>query len=760
MGAGRDATLIDARAARAFTFNRNAGIHAVEAGGTPDWCRSRLGQMSIRMTTGGVRAIGHELYAEGLRFSGGQPGGWCMELEDANECSLREISAGPGGGQDDLLASGIRLYATDANRNVNFGDSLLEEISIKLKGAGTTGILIEHQGTAVNGSFFVMNNLLLNRVQVNSAGAPAGSTGVWLKRVMRSALLNVDVEFVETAFRVEGAAASGNAGSCRHVSFVNCYVLNCAVPWVDSNAALPGSVMRCSFSNCHGFGLLNPVGIASNDANARAGEGDTFMPGAVWLTEPNAGQAAVQLRAPNPGQLLVTGEFYDGTSAVRDGNPKNKKPRQGLGIDITSFNVTRLYRPRGYATGEFSRLVVGNGEDFLPDGATAAPLHRVELADPVYLTPRLSEPPQALNGFVVYCETSSALPSGSPWTGPGWYARLGNRWQPGVQAAGRVADKERNAAFTVSPLDFGLVHRVNNSSSITVNVASTYDLGSGSTPLMQAGDPDAVLWLIRQGTGDVTIAAGDAGVEVKSPIAGATSLKIKRQYQLVTVILRFNATSGKIEVYGNTVPDGEFVYEEPLGLDQCQPGQQHRHLALRGGVEPGGAAPAHQQLGQPLAHRLRHLQHAGRRDGRPVPDLRHHQPDPDHGPAGRRPHAAPLERHHRHQPALLPGQRDRPRGHRPRHRRIEPRPEPGQLDLHRELDDPPPAGTDPTHEHLSHRQRDAPPGSTARRPLRPHLHQPRAALERQRAAGRRRASPGSLAGPGRSLTLPWRPAAR
>ncbi len=150
LGAGRDATLIDARAPRAFTCNRNAGAFAVEAGGTPDWCRSRLGQMSIRMTTGGVRAIGHELYAEGLRFSGGQPGGWCMELEDANECSLREISAGPGGGQDDLLASGIRLYATDANRNVNFGDSLLEEISIKLKGAGTTGILIEHQGTAVN----------------------------------------------------------------------------------------------------------------------------------------------------------------------------------------------------------------------------------------------------------------------------------------------------------------------------------------------------------------------------------------------------------------------------------------------------------------------------------------------------------------------------------------------------------------------------------------------------------------------------------
>ena len=123
-----------------------------------------------------------------------------------------------------------------------------------------------------------MKYLLLNRVQINSAGAPAGSVGIWLKRVMRSALLNVDVEFVDTAFRVEGVAASGNAGSCRHLSFVNCYVLNCAVPWADSNAALAGSVMRCLFTNCHGLGLLNPVGISSNDATAKAGEGDAFMP--------------------------------------------------------------------------------------------------------------------------------------------------------------------------------------------------------------------------------------------------------------------------------------------------------------------------------------------------------------------------------------------------------------------------------------------------------------------------------------------------
>ena len=63
---------------------------------------------------------------------------------------MREIQAGYGGGSDHLLANGIRW--APARPRVNYGDSLLEEISIKLKGAGTVGILIEHQGQPDNGS--------------------------------------------------------------------------------------------------------------------------------------------------------------------------------------------------------------------------------------------------------------------------------------------------------------------------------------------------------------------------------------------------------------------------------------------------------------------------------------------------------------------------------------------------------------------------------------------------------------------------------
>lgn len=566
VGAGRDITVVRAEAERAFVFHRNEGIHAVDPSATPDWNRSSIEELSIHMSVSGVLARGHEFIAQRLRFDGGDSDGWCLELENANECCIREISAGPGGGNHDLLASGIRLYANQEGAGVNYGDGLIEEVSIKLKGAGTTGILIEHQGAPVAGKLYVMNNLLLNRVQVNSAGAPPGSTGIWLNRVMRSALLNCDVEFLETAFRVEGTAGGGNSGSTRHVSFVNCYVLNCTTPWVDSNATLPGSVMRCLFANCNGFGQLNPVGVSSDDPLARAGEGDTFLPGALWLNEPSQGGAAVQLRAPNVGQLLLTGDFHDGSSPTRDGNVKNSGPRQALGIDVTSFNVSRLYRPRGYQEGQESRIAVGNGE-----GHASGPLHRIEIADPLYLPPRVTEPSQPRNGFVVYCESPAALPAGTPWAGPGWYARLANGWGPGVSLPGRVPERERNANFQLSPADFGRVHRVNNANAIVVTVGSTYTLGGVTLPLLEAGDPAALLWLVRQGSGSVTVQAGDANVEIKSPTGGG-SLVIRRQHQLVAILLRHNPTTGKIEVYGTTNPDGEFTFEETVGWTNASQG--------------------------------------------------------------------------------------------------------------------------------------------------------------------------------------------
>lgn len=566
VGAGRDATVLQAEAARAFTFHRNAGAYVVDAAGTSDWCRSRLAQLSLRMTTGGVKVHGHEFHGEGLRFSGGAAGAWCLELEDANEFSLREVAAGTGGGNDDLLANGIRVYGSEAGRGVNYGDALLQEIAIKLKSVGSIGIKVEHTGSQSAGRWFVMNNLLLNRVQVNSASPPAGSVGIWLVRTMRSALVNVDVEFVANAFRIEGVAGGGNAGSCRHLSFVGCYVLNCTTPWQDSNGVLAGSVMRCLFNNCNGFGLLNPVGVASDDAAARAGEGDTFMPGGLWLNEPSQGAAAVQLRASNPGQLLVTGDFHDGTSPVRDGNPKNKLPRRALGIDVTSLNATQLYRPRGDAGADAARLVLGNGEVFRPDGATAAPLHRVEVADPLYLTKWGAPPPATYGGNTtgILINAGSAAVLGAPATGhyvgPGLYQLLDDStggtfaslWNPVAPRPGfGVAHTNRSgSAYELDRAWFGKLSGMANPTDSTITVPP--GLIRADEDLADTHRTAARFW-VRRGANGRIVFAGAAGVTLYTDgtTSSQTSIEIPRPGQTVEVVyVRTGAATADLIVVG------------------------------------------------------------------------------------------------------------------------------------------------------------------------------------------------------------------
>ncbi len=78
LGAGRDDTEILAQAANAFVFRRNEGAFAVEPGGTDDWNRSMLGNLTIRMAMGG-RVWGHE-FRERRQFLRRAASGWCVDL--------------------------------------------------------------------------------------------------------------------------------------------------------------------------------------------------------------------------------------------------------------------------------------------------------------------------------------------------------------------------------------------------------------------------------------------------------------------------------------------------------------------------------------------------------------------------------------------------------------------------------------------------------------------------------------------------------
>lgn len=569
-GAGRDVTVIDARGVRAFTFQRNEGAYRIDGDAGSDWCRSSLSGMRIAMTTGGIRVFGHEFRGSHLLFFGGaapsglaDPDGWCVDLIDANECALMGIQAGyGGGGAHALRANGIRWRSSQTG--VNYGDSLLAEASIKLGAPNTCGVQLlgNHPG--------LINNVLLERVQINAPTAAgsdavqipgsspaiytlAGTIGVHLKTVRRCQLNTVDVEVVDTGFKEEGTGVNGSPGTTADIAYLNCQAQNCVTPYLDNNGG-DGAVMRRSMMGCT---ELFPIrtGVGSTDPAVRAGRGATLIPSDLWLTEPNKGFLGVQLRAWAQGVLYVTQDFKHTDDAVADGNPKNRTPRRGLVVDGSANDTTVLSAPRGLATSTVRRLELGNGAGH-PDGR----LHRIEIRDPLYLTPRSDSPVNAtLPGMVCFFDSNTDLPVNTRWSGPGLYILAqwqgGFEWMPAATVVGLEPDREENVDVTITQFHVGRMVRVNHGSTRTVTI------GAG---VVSAAFPLARFWVMRQGSGRVLFQ--ESGGAVWKSATGTGVLKeVPRQYQIVEVWLRWNATLnagvGGTEIYAShdIMPDGEFT---------------------------------------------------------------------------------------------------------------------------------------------------------------------------------------------------------
>lgn len=575
VGAGRDATIIDARAARAFTFHRNMAPFAVEPGASTDWNRSTLSGMTVRMAKGGVRVHGHEFRALDLTFFGGSapvgiadPDGWCLDLVDANECTLFFIQGGYGAAPGQTLtASGIRFRSTSPG--VNFGDSMLAEISFKLGAVDTCGVLLEgnHPG--------LINNVLMERVQINApaaAGAtgavqvpgtsPAiytygGTVGIYLRAVRRSQLNTVDVEVVDIAFKEEGTGMNTQPGTNTDIVYINCQAQNCPTSYDDNNDDGEGRTMRRTMIGTTEVFPLK-TGIGSTDDTVRAGRGATLLPSDLWLCEPTKGAPAVQLRAFAQGVLYLAQDYQEAPGAIRDGNIKNRNPRRGLIIDASANDTTVISAPRGLTTSTTRRLEIGNGPDH-PDGR----LHRIELRDPVYLTPRTDTPANATRpGMIVYLESSEGLPVNTRWQGPGLYMLAswqgGFEWMPAAGVLGLEPDREENADVTLSQFHVGRMVRVNSGSMRTVSIPEG---------IVSAAFPLARVWIMRQGTGRVMFQETGTPAPAWRSTSGMGVLKeIPRQYQIVELWLRWNpalnSNAGGTEVYAthDIMPDGEFQH--------------------------------------------------------------------------------------------------------------------------------------------------------------------------------------------------------
>ena len=135
-----------------------------------------------------------------------------------------------------------------ARPSVNYGDGLLQEISIKLGAANTVAVLLKGNGTGL------INNVLLSRVQVNAPQGGtgitplAGTNGIKLWNAARIVCLLCDVEVVDVSFEEYSESQGGTAGACANNSYVGCFVhYPGTAAYRDSNGTFTRSVIRTSF---------------------------------------------------------------------------------------------------------------------------------------------------------------------------------------------------------------------------------------------------------------------------------------------------------------------------------------------------------------------------------------------------------------------------------------------------------------------------------------------------------------------------------
>ncbi|MCB1883991.1 MAG: hypothetical protein KDG89_08355 [Geminicoccaceae bacterium] len=557
-GGGRDATVIVAEASLAFVFERNRDAYAIEPSAASDWNRSAIENLTIRMTKGGVRAVGHEFRATNLAFFGGSApdgqadlDGWCLDMVDANECLVSGVNAGYGGGAVHAMrANGVRWRAVTPG--VNYGDSMVSETSIKLAASNTVGLLID--GHAADPAK-VMNNMVLQRVQVNapqngSGIAPlAGTTGIKLWNASRVCLVDCDVEVLDTAFEEYSERIGGTSGACAANTFIGCIAHYSTRNYKDSNDLFSRSVIQRNFIGCDNVAPL-PTGNFGGDGGF-CQDGDAFFQGA-WLF--NAfGEPSIQLRSRDKDVLLLTGNHKGAAQADADGHPSQTKPYRGLLFELTSKQAAKITRP--VSVGEAdpdvagqtildARIEFGNGE-----GDARGELARIQINDPLYLRPRTTEPLRPYDGLIHYATGPGALPSTGEWyLGPGVYCRLnGGEYAPMATQRGAVPERERNGDFTVGAADFGKIIRVNHGQTKTVTIPAG---------LVAAGAGARRLWVIRQGSGGVQFAAG-TGVTLR---AAGDAVTIARRYQMVEVVV-----TGTNDAYLNHVyPDAIEPYERRL----------------------------------------------------------------------------------------------------------------------------------------------------------------------------------------------------
>lgn len=518
-GAGCDNTIIRADGAHAFTLNRNEGLYRVDPAATDDWSRTTLEALTIQCAISGILALGHEVRLRDLVFQGGlaptavpaaedlvagssegKGGGWAIEMRDANECTIRDVTIGKGGGASSWLGSGIALTLSRGTTGVgtgnavNFGDGQVSSVHIKLAAPHAVGVKIDASGYkpvagsngATSSNKPVINNLHFDSVTVNDTAARTGTIGFLLKGATRCKFTVVDVEVMAVAWRLrtlgdqDGYSGYGGPGSNQYNTFVGCYQLNSAKAWEDlgQDGINPNSLRNTFLGNWFmgplpgaggGYGFLNSD--ENGSWSALRGPTDWLTSGSLWLPTPSNGQTWAGMRVNQSGDFYIMGDptSRPGAGLPAAGMPKNDFTLRGLGVRFSNTTI-QLFSPWGIGTNALQpslttaatpmaaeverKIVVGNGPDFAigfqADGTTAAltgELHRVQIENPLYLRARSTALPSAsgvpgygsnVPGIIINASTDAAWgsPAQSWFVGNGPYAMLDDSIQGGSPSYG------------------------------------------------------------------------------------------------------------------------------------------------------------------------------------------------------------------------------------------------------------------------------------------------------------------------------------
>lgn len=456
-------------------------------GQTTDWTRCTITDFWVHMAAGGIRFWGHEMNMHNMKFSGGgahmdlndattwiaDPNAWCVEGIAANECHITRLTGGYGGNNaiNTLFANGLRLTALNVNstqdlanywptapaagqaqRTVNYGDSLIEEIAFKGRCKNWIGLHIGHESRSLG----VQNMIHVNRAQLQAADVPSilfgntdyavpvstglyawkGSIGVQLKRCRRNIFTAVNTETSEVAWDFIGNYRYDDSDditptqtiTTERNTFIMCPTMNSVTNYRDSNDTITGSVKDNHFQNGQSFGPLQPTGIATASAEGgfdiKAGMFDTYLQGQLWFNRTQTGLPDAWMRF-SPSQDFMIGVVGnpDPGNALEDSHPRNDHPRRALGFRTTFENEAQIFLPMAAEQGRDARLKLGNGED----DESSGPLQAIVMADPVRMPAKTTLPSltgQASRGTIIHADNQTAMGGGtvSRYSGPGLYS--------------------------------------------------------------------------------------------------------------------------------------------------------------------------------------------------------------------------------------------------------------------------------------------------------------------------------------------------